>query len=771
MELRRAGNVAGMEAYAKELDAICERVMRERPALAEPYLLRGRMRRALDESRDALADQERALALDPLCHEARYERVVLRARLYQDHAADVVARAWRDEGERLARMGGLVTPPAAGAVLRSDPALKAARAAMEADLKALPKEALAAGTWACAQGLLAWCRDDRDAYALLEQAGTDDALEALAYAEYYSDRLDSAEAWATRGLEADAGNAPLRLLRGSVRKSIAETSERRGADGARRLAMAEEDFAVVCEQYPKRATGWQGRGNVAESRANGSAASNVVDTAAYEQAIAYYTRAIELDPGSATLLAARGHARMNYATVTSDRGPEGDRLYGLAIDDLLAARRLAPDSDEVLGTLGAARTLRALTLEAHGTPSAELFSAGLADLDEAVKLHAANNLHLRAMALGNRGKLEDEMHRDALEWYRRAAADWERALSLKPANAWLRLMAVVTKSAVLVARSKGGEDVRDEQEKVLAEFGALVEDNPKSDMALVWAGTMWMNAGLARIRGGAAPEEYFKRALAYFDRGLELNPRRVEAWRDRALLKSNWGGLLGQSGKDGRPLLEGAIADAGEAIKRDPARSDAWRVRGAARVNLAPHVADPAAEFARAEEDFGEALARDPRDVQAWSGRGSARLQLGWERAKAGNHADEIFGRALSDFNEALQRRPEDVEALGERGILRQTWGELVQRRRESGLELHRAALEDLDRAIKMSPRDGNLWYYRGNARLGLAIEVSRAGRNATPLLKEAVKDWTEAERLAPWLRPYTQQKIRGANEIIEEKD
>ncbi|HVJ81688.1 MAG TPA: tetratricopeptide repeat protein [Planctomycetia bacterium] len=333
----------------------------------------------------------------------------------------------------------------------------------------------------------------------------------------------------------------------------------------------------------------------------------------YEEAVADYSKAIELDPTHAQ---SRGNRGVAYARL--------DRL-DLALADQTKTIELDPK-------LAMAWINRGFANSNLGRPD-----QAVADASKAIELDAtyANAWNSRAVA------------RIALGQWDKAVADAVKAVELDPslAAAWSNLSH---------ARLGLGQ-----LEKSLADSSKAVELDPKSAQAWVnlgsvhsrlgrWDQTLadsskaieldpkmakaWNNRGLA-LNSLGRPEE----AVADFSRAVELNPRFALAWYNRgvAFIRS------------GKP--EKAVEDFTRAAELNPKDARIWVNRGGAHLMLN--------QPAIAAGDLTRAIELDPRIAIAWYNRGLAYNKL--DRSEA----------ALADFTKALELEPGRADAWGDRGV------------------------------------------------------------------------------------------------------
>ncbi|MBI3724230.1 tetratricopeptide repeat protein, partial [bacterium] len=342
----------------------------------------------------------------------------------------------------------------------------------------------------------------------------------------------------------------------------------------------------------------------------------------YEGAIADFTKALELDPKSATAWSDRGAARVlakdnagalgdcaraieldpKLATAWSNRAyvrsREGD--YDGAISDATRAIELDPKSSRTWYHRGCARRHK----QDHAGANADLTRALELDprhLDSWVE---------RGLARLDQGDIEG------------ALADENRAIELDPRSAeggyLARGIASLRKGHIAGA---------------IVDFGRQIELDPKQPAA-------WSRRGEARVHS-----RDFQGAVADYTRAIELGGKDDLSWKGRGYARYHAGDF------------EGAISDFTRAIELDPKNAASHTNRGAARQARGDHEG--------AIADYTRAIEIDPKDASAFENRGIARRDKG---DKDG---------AFADFSKAIELDPRWAKALDDRGNLRAARGDL----------------------------------------------------------------------------------------------
>jgi len=252
-----------------------------------------------------------------------------------------------------------------------------------------------------------------------------------------------------------------------------------------------------------------------------------------DEAIADNTKAIELDPRNARAFNARGVVKgakrlrgeavadftraleldPGYATAWSNRG-DLKREMGLhddAIADLTKALELNPKAAQACISRGNAKEAKGLLAEA------------IADYSKAIELEPSN-----AWAYANRGSA-----RAAMGLHDEAIADSTRSIELDPRSA----LTYINRGNSL--RAKGLH------EEAIADFNRALKLEPTD-------GRAWMCRGLVHVAKGRLDE-----AIADFTKAIEVAPGYADAYANRGDAKRSKG-LIDEAVADWRKALEAA---------------------------------------------------------------------------------------------------------------------------------------------------------------------------------------------------------------------
>jgi tetratricopeptide (TPR) repeat protein len=328
-----------------------------------------------------------------------------------------------------------------------------------------------------------------------------------------------------------------------------------------------------------------------------------------EEAVADYTRAIELDPKYTLAWYNRGHTYLELG--------QPDK----AVADFSRALELDPKFANAWNNRGVAH----LNLDQPDKAFSD-FSRAL-ELDTKVALAWTNrgnaylNLDQLDKALGDFSRAIELDPKYAQAWYNRgiahhklvqpdkAVADYTRALELDPkfAKAW---------------SNRGVAHLKlDQPDKAIADFSKAIELDPKFAKA-------WYNRGLAYNK-----LDQRDKAVTDYTRAIELDPKYALAWNNRGAAYLE----LGQPDK--------AVADCSRAVELTPKAGSYWKTLGMAHY--------------RAGDWKAAVAALDKSRELRPGGDGVVQLFLAMAHRKLGN-SDE----ARKAYDQAVQWLEKNKEAL-----------------------------------------------------------------------------------------------------------
>ena len=517
-----------------------------------------------------------------------------------------------------------------------------------------------------------------------------------------SARVQAGYASATT-LDPQYAQAALELLRTAGVDPRLEASARdyrrltESQDYTRALAAAEE--VVELRGAPRD---WMAKGQIE------------IEIGQFEEALASYEQALELDAGDATAWHNQGAAlaslgRYEEALVSFEKAVEldakiptawynqGSALANLGrLEEALASYEKALELDTKipaawysqgaalanLGRLEGALASYEKVVELNAEDAAAWLYRGvvlsslgrheeaLASYEKALELDAKNAAawHNQGAALGNLGRYEE------------ALMSFEKALELNPgdAAAWRNLGLAA------------GEIER--HKEALASFGKAVELNPEDDVA-------WLNQGVALAKFGRHEE-----ALASYEKALELNAEDAAVWHNHGAALANL-----------RHYQE-ALTSYEQALGLNAKDAAAWYNQGVALGKLGRHeealasyerALDLNAEYAAAWQNHGAALGTLGRYEQALASLEKAvelnpEDEVAWRNQGATLGALRRYGKALLPYEKALELNPEDDVVWLYRGAAL------------ANLERYEEALVSYEEVLELNAEDSEAWRYRG---------------------------------------------------------
>jgi serine/threonine protein kinase/Flp pilus assembly protein TadD len=356
------------------------------------------------------------------------------------------------------------------------------------------------------------------------------------------------------------------------------------------------------------------------------------------QAIAEFTKAIDLDPMLALAYAYRGNAHtwnkdINKAIEDCDRALKLDpgnalafAFRGEAFADQKEFDRAFRDLDKAIDldpNLAVAYRNRAFAYWCK-----EDIDRALRDLNDALRIDPKYLIAIKDRALVYRFLGERD----------RAIRDLDEAIRLDPNQA----DAFAGRGFVYFDKGEVGQAAKD--------FGEALRLNPNLPEGYVG----W---GMVRTSKGELDQ-----AIQEFDRAIKLEPKSDEAYSYRSFCYIE------------KNDLDRAIKDAAEALRINPKSPRAFTARGMAQVQK--NNADPAIQ------DFNEAIRLNPRWPEPFAGRSWAHLQKGdldqvikdaTEAIRLGDrtsmsvimrgHAyfqQERYDKAIKDYSDAILRTPNE---------------------------------------------------------------------------------------------------------------
>ena len=561
LDLRRAGNLDGMNVQAATLDRACREAAAALPGSPEPDYHLGRLERARLRFGDALVRQDAALAKDPLHGPARYERIVLLARSLRDTLRDLEERALRVEGDRIASEGGLSRPlPAVDRLIASSPEAQALQRRLDADV------ALLSPPSACASGLQAWAAGRIDearrllAEAMALRPVAEEAVEVAAALEAGLGRFAEAEAIWSKGIDSDRGYLPFREGRGLCRAFWVQTLRAERADASRQLAGAIEDYDELVRLAPGVSRHWHLRGG-----ARMTFGSNEMDFRRdggvhWKAAMDDFRRAIELDAANGEAWSRLGAARLNVGLDRQLRGGDPEADYVEAWSAFDRALALRPTDARLRIWRGDLRVNRA-ALRRPDAP--DQYKAAVEEFSIALRLDpaSAEAWHKRAAAHGAWGQWEMIRGRDPSPHYEAAERDFRESLERHATRRFTLLRAAQVFANWGSWLATQNRDADETLAKSVDCYDRLLALGPGQADLLSARAEVHLNRGAHAVRRGQDAETHYRAALADAEEAVTRAPSNPKALRTRAIVRLERGLAAARSGADPLPDVEAVLRD------------------------------------------------------------------------------------------------------------------------------------------------------------------------------------------------------------------
>ncbi len=772
---RAAGDLAGCEAYAHELDEPVRELASRAPDRAEPWYTKGRLERALGHEDEAEASQQEALRRARAENAPEGTRALLPLALYE-HGVLWTQEYHRalEEGRQelvLALSAGLAAEGAAPAPQDDLSVERACPDVVDAKQRATGslQEALAFDNGrtlgprsAAARGMLALLEGRLDeAKADLERAVEADRYLTEAYlglADLATKSGDWREAirWHERGHRADRGFLP--FLRGLAmcQWSLSLSEEASGRDGLewRRRALATiAELDEIGAQDPMlsrhEALVWRCEADAALRRGRDPEEAAKTAEAAAEEA----TR---LDPtaGAAWVLLAeswrvRGEWRQQH-------GQDPGDAYAKALSALDKAASLSTGSFSVeFGRLSVHRQLGEWREATGQDPCPDwdrALQAGRAALAMGpLESTAGNNLALVYLDLAEWRAGRGEDPGEPLE---KGIAACDRALGLTPDL----VEAIVTRGTLHHVR---GDWRARQRHDPIAEYRAALADHTKAlslNPGLLAAanniGAVHKELGDWVEAAGQDPTSEFERALEAYKVALSINPQNADAMNNRAVVLKRRGGWKAGRGEDPSDDFRAALEECERALGLRAgfvqALTNAGTVHRAWGDWMGGQKEDPSGQFRKAIEAYGKAIAIQPGNAVVWEDEGNAWWALGNWQARTNQDPRQAYGSAIEAFTRVLEASAGCPNAAYARGSVRQALGEWKRTHGEDPAADFEKSIEDMRAEAKLAPREFDPPFMEARAWWMLGVWRRNGGADGRAEFENAIAACDRALALDP---------------------
>lgn len=402
-----------------------------------------------------------------------------------------------------------------------------------------------------------------------------------------------------------------------------------------------------------------------------------------DEAIASYTKAIQIDPRYIDAYNSRGIAKFNKNEMKE------------AIEDFTIALQLNPYLAEVYNNRGNARS------------EMNEIDEAISDYTKAIQI---NPYHAESYC--NRGlvKLENQDIKEAIE-------DFTQALYINPyyVEAYIYLgeaklknqemegsILAYNEAIRLAPKFANAYFQRGTAKEANKDFEGAIQDYTEAIRLHPQLIDAYVNRGRAKTI-----QRDFEGAIDDFTEVIRIEPQSAEAYNNRGLAKFDKADLKGAIEDFSEAIrlkpnnanaynnranayyvqkdLEMALLDANKAIEIDPNMAEIYNSRG--------NIKRKKYDFEGAIHDYNEAIRLFPEYSLNYANRGLAKF-----------HQQDIEG-AILDYTEAIHLNPEDAESYNNRGFAKSKKGDLE------------GAISDYNEAIRLQPQFALVYNNRGNAK------------------------------------------------------
>lgn len=387
------------------------------------------------------------------------------------------------------------------------------------------------------------------------------------------------------------------------------------------------------------------------------------------------------------------------------------------------------------------------------------------------------------------------------EWFDKAAADLEKAVSLHPASrdAWCDLGNVRAVQALTHLRR--GEDRPEQVARVLSLWQRGLERDPRAWELHALRAVFLREYGQVRqeILGADAREQY-RAAIEACEQALAIAPEQTGMARCQVLARLNLAMADADRGLDPSAGITAVLDAASEGVRAHPDDIEFRLLRASVLTQVARRVPGRGAESEQrlqaATIEVEEAAGRAPdlaavvaAQIEAWAALGDDRARRGespieaWEKVRAcldrlvsrraddpgvwtdrarflckralweaghNRPADDLFRQGMEDQDRAVGLNPTHYSLYGTRAMLRALWAENRAARGEDANDLFDRCRTDLERALALKPNDARLQSYASIFAVQMAIRPNRPTADVDVDFQRAFEHSDRAVAIAP---------------------
>jgi tetratricopeptide (TPR) repeat protein len=334
----------------------------------------------------------------------------------------------------------------------------------------------------------------------------------------------------------------------------------------------------------------------------------------YDEALADYGRAIQLDPTHTRAYSNRGNTyellqRYDEALVDYAHAIRLDPSYAQAYNNRGVIYYNLQRYDKAMADHNRAIELDPALAEAYNNrgntlSSLQCYDEALADYTQTIQLAPSY-----ARAYVNRGLTYAKLQRND-----EALADYTRAIQLDPTFA--------------PAYFNRGNTYRNLQQydEALADYSRVIQLDPNYASAYHYRGFTHYNL------------RQYNEGLTDLTQAIQLDSTNAQAFYNRGLIHTDF------------QQYEEALVDFSQAIQLDPTNAQAYNNRGSTYRNLQ--------QEEKALTDYDKAIQLDPTLVEVYTNRGNTHRNL------------RRYDEALADYSQAIQLDPDYIQAYYNRSLI-----------------------------------------------------------------------------------------------------
>ncbi len=223
--------------------------------------------------------------------------------------------------------------------------------------------------------------------------------------------------------------------------------------------------------------------------------------------------------------------------------------------------------------------------------------------------------------------------------------------------------------------------------KAIIKFDNAIQQNPKHIRAYFYRGWAKYDLGKSKADQGnvAEAQSLYQAAIDDYTLTIKINPGFALAYNNRGWTQHAFGEFKASQGDvaEAQHLYQAAIDDYTHSIKIDPKYTFPYFYRGLTRRALGKLKVDQRDEtivqdlYEAAIQDYTQAIRLRSSYAMAYNDRGGVKYLLGKSKANQGNvaEAQQLYKAAIDDFTAAIKIDPKQVFVYKNRGNIKKLLG------------------------------------------------------------------------------------------------